>query len=221
MSRMPKSRPRPATAPAVRWEFKAQAVHLVLQDVKWSARRLRYGFDRGRATPLGRAARADRTGLPDWAQETAAQRSRWPAISDQHVGQSVGIPDDVFYRVQAILTGRVQTSGPYQRRRPDPPLTGVHQVRGVRTGPHRQLVEGPQCAVRRSYHCLPPCRAVNIPKARLEGLFADELARFQPTPGYMRLLKESVLRVWHDRKASVNEEIASAEHRTKVIRAEA
>ena len=58
------------------------------------------------------------------------------------------IPDDVFYRVQAILTGRVQTSGPYQRRRPEFPLTGVHQVRGVRTGCHRQLVEGTQCAIR-------------------------------------------------------------------------
>ena len=45
----------------------------------------------------------------------------------------------------------------------------------------------------------------------------DELERFQPTPGYMRLLKESVLRVWHDRKASVKSEVANAEHRTKAI----
>jgi hypothetical protein len=29
---------------------------------------------------------------------------------------------------------------------------------------------------------------VNVTKARLEGLFVDELERFQPTPGYMRLL---------------------------------
>ena len=42
---------------------------------------------------------------------------------------------------------------------------------------------------------------VNIPKDRLEGLFVDELARLQPTAGYMRMLKESVLRGWHDRKA--------------------
>ena len=58
---------------------------------------------------------------------------------------------------------------------------------------------------------------MNITKARLEGLFVDELERFQPTPGYMRLLKESVLRVWHDRKASVKNEVASAEHRAKAI----
>lgn len=58
---------------------------------------------------------------------------------------------------------------------------------------------------------------MNITKARLEGLFVDELERFQPTPGYMRLLKESVLRVWHDRKASVRSEVASAEQRAKAI----
>jgi hypothetical protein len=45
------------------------------------------------------------------------------------------------------------------------------------------------------YHCRPGCRAVNVTKAKLEGLFADELALLQPTPGYMRLLKESVLQI--------------------------
>jgi hypothetical protein len=45
----------------------------------------------------------------------------------------------------------------------------------------------------------------------------DELEHFQPTPGYMRLLKESVLRVWHDREASVKNEVMSAEHRAKAI----
>ena len=33
----------------------------------------------------------------------------------------------------------------------------------------------------------------------------------------MRLLKESVLRVWHDHKASVKNGVASAEHRAKAI----
>jgi hypothetical protein len=45
------------------------------------------------------------------------------------------------------------------------------------------------------YHCRPGCRAVNVTKAKLEGLFADELALLQPTPGYMRLLKKSVLQI--------------------------
>ncbi len=67
------------------------------------------------------------------------------------------------------------------------------------------------------YHCRPGCRAVNVTKAKLEGLFADELALLQPSPGYMRLLKESVLQIWKARKAAVSQEIAIAERAAKAI----
>jgi site-specific DNA recombinase len=67
------------------------------------------------------------------------------------------------------------------------------------------------------YHCRPKCRAVNVTKARLEGLFVDELERLQPTPGYMRLLKESVLQVWHQRKGAVRGELEDVERKVKAI----
>jgi site-specific DNA recombinase len=67
------------------------------------------------------------------------------------------------------------------------------------------------------YHCRPGCRAVNVTKATLEGLFADELAKLQPTPGYMRLLKESVLRIWKAQKTAIRDEIANAERAVKAI----
>lgn len=54
-------------------------------------------------------------------------------------------------------------------------------------------------------------------KAKLEGLFADELALLQPTPGYMRLLKEFVQQIWNARKAAVREEISNAERVAKAI----
>src|SRR5262249_30499978 len=38
-----------------------------------------------------------------------------------------------------------------------------------------------------------------------------------PTPGYMRLLKESVLQIWKARKATVRDEIAAAERAAKAI----
>jgi hypothetical protein len=50
------------------------------------------------------------------------------------------------------------------------------------------------------YHCWRRCRAVNISKTRLEGLFVDELKELQPKPGFMRLVKEHVLRAWEQRK---------------------
>jgi hypothetical protein len=59
---------------------------------------------------------------------------------------------------------------------------------------------------------------VNVTKATLEGLFADELVLLQPTPGHMRLLKESVLQIWKARIATVREEIVTAERAAKAIR---
>ena len=67
------------------------------------------------------------------------------------------------------------------------------------------------------YLCQPGCRAVSVSKATLEGRFADELALLQPTPGYMRLLKESVVKIWKARKAAVREELDRAERAAKAI----
>src|SRR6185436_386295 len=67
------------------------------------------------------------------------------------------------------------------------------------------------------YHCWRQCRAVNATKSKLEGLFVDELERLQPTPGYMRLVKELVLRAWERRKTEVGSEAADAERKTKAI----
>jgi len=46
---------------------------------------------------------------------------------------------------------------------------------------------------------LSQCRAVNVSKVKLEGAFVDELAMLQPTPGYMRLVKDRILHVWEQR----------------------
>jgi len=47
------------------------------------------------------------------------------------------------------------------------------------------------------------------------GLFADELALRQPTPGYMRPLKESVLQIWKARKAAIRKELDRVERAAK------
>jgi hypothetical protein len=58
---------------------------------------------------------------------------------------------------------------------------------------------------------------VNITSAKLEGLFVDELERFQPTPGYIRLLKESVLRVWQEREGMVKNEVDYVDRKANAI----
>jgi site-specific DNA recombinase len=126
------------------------------------------------------------------------------------------IHEDLFYRVQAVLSGRAPITVPRQRAHPDFPLRGFVRCESCRRGLTGSWSKG-RSEYYAYYHCRPGCRAVNVSKATLEGLFTDELARLQPTPGYLRLLKESVLQIWKARKAAVRSEIETAERAAKVI----
>ena len=58
---------------------------------------------------------------------------------------------------------------------------------------------------------------MNVSKAVLEGAFADELALLQPTPGYMRLVKDRILNVWEQRRAEAKDRTVEQEKRVKLI----
>ena len=68
------------------------------------------------------------------------------------------------------------------------------------------------------YHCRGRCRAVNISKTRLEELFVDELARLQPTAGFMRLVKDRVLTAWREMQGDARKRVAEIERKQKAIR---
>jgi hypothetical protein len=101
-------------------------------------------------------------------------------------------------------------------RAPGFPSARIRSLRVVWTRSDWQLVKGSKRVLR--LLPLPPRLPCHDTNATLDGLFADELALLQPTPGYMRLLKESVLRIWKARKAAVHEEIATAERAAKPSR---
>ena len=67
------------------------------------------------------------------------------------------------------------------------------------------------------YHCQRQCRAVNVSKTKLEGLFVEELALLQPIPGYMRLVKDRVLYVWQQLTSEIKERAADSDRRVKAI----
>jgi hypothetical protein len=67
------------------------------------------------------------------------------------------------------------------------------------------------------YHCQRQCRAVNISKASLEGAFVDELALLQPTPGYMRLVKDRILCVWEQRRTEAKDRTTEQQRRVSAI----
>ena len=130
------------------------------------------------------------------------------------------ISEEVFYRVQAVLAGRVQPTSPRQRNRPEFPLRGFVRCSACGRGLTGSWSKGRHGRYA-YYHCRPRCRVVNVTKARLEGLFVDELERLQPTPGYMRMLKESVLQVWQQHKGAVRGELEDVERKAKADSTEA
>jgi site-specific DNA recombinase len=127
------------------------------------------------------------------------------------------VSDETFYRVQAVIEGRVQTTAPHKRSRPDFPLKGLVRCEACGRWLTASWSKGRNGRYA-YYHCWRQCRAVNISKTKLEGLFVDELKELQPNPGFMRLVKEHVLRAWEKRKAEVCHDVDEIERREKVIR---
>ncbi len=126
------------------------------------------------------------------------------------------ISEGTFFRSQAVLSGRAPTRAPKLRSHPDFPLRVFVRCETCGRGLTGSWSKG-RSDYYAYYHCRPGCRGVNVTKAKLETLFTDELGRLQPTPGYMRLLKESVLGIWKARQASIRADLAQAQRTADAI----
>jgi site-specific DNA recombinase len=127
------------------------------------------------------------------------------------------VTERVFFRVQAILDGRYEVTAPRDRNDPDFPLRGY--VRCETCGkPLTASWSKGRSDYYAYYHCRGRCRAVNISKTKLEELFVDELTRLQPTPGFMRLVKDRVLSAWREMQGDAKQRAAEIERRQKAIR---
>src|SRR4051794_23600290 len=122
------------------------------------------------------------------------------------------IDEATFYRVQAVLDGRGVVAGARPRDHPGFSLRGF-----VRCETCGRPLTGSWSKGRNGhyayYHCQRQCRAVNVSKATLEGAFVDELALLQPTPGYMRLVKDRILHEWEQRRAEANDRTTEQQRR--------
>lgn len=127
------------------------------------------------------------------------------------------IDEATFYRAQAVLDGRMAVPAPRQRNHPDFPLRGF-----VRCETCGRPLTGSWSKGRNGryayYHCQRRCGAINVSKAVLEGAFVDELELLQPTPGYMRVMKDRVLYVWEQECADAKGRTAEQERRLKAVR---
>jgi hypothetical protein len=126
------------------------------------------------------------------------------------------VTSELFERAQTVLSGRLPSTAPKLRSHPDFPLRNFVRCVRCSRGLTGSWSKG-RSEYYAYYHCRPGCRGVNVTKAKLESVFTDELARLQPSPGYMRLLKESVLQIWKGRKEAVRVGLADAECRGKAV----
>jgi site-specific DNA recombinase len=221
-----------------RWTFPAPLGYL--NAPKWSGKSL--VPDRERAPFITRAFDEFATGrftkqeVIARVTEAGLRTRRGLVLSPQSVGQMVRNPiyigkvespdyavstggdfeplvdEATFYRVQAVLDGRIVVAGPRQRNHPDFPLRGF-----VRCETCGRPLTGSWSKGRNGhyayYHCQRQCRAVNVSKGELEGAFVDELALLQPTPGYMRLVKDRILHVWEQRRAEAKDRTVEQQRR--------
>jgi len=127
------------------------------------------------------------------------------------------IAERIFFRVQAILDGRYEATAPRQCNDPDFPLRGYARCETCGKPLTASWSKG-RSDYYAYYHCRGRCRAVNISKTKLEELFVDELTRLQPTPGFMRLVKDRVLSAWREMQGDAKQRIAEIERKQKSIR---
>ena len=204
--------PDPARAPLVRRAFEDFATGRYTKD-EGRKRAIEFGLGTRRGKPLPaqtfdamfrNRVYIGRIEVPDYGVSTRGDFE--PLITE-----------GIFFRVQAILDGRMEVTAPRQRSDPDFPRRGY-----VRCESCGKPLTASWSKGRREYyayyHCRGGCRAVNIAKSKLEDLFVEELKRLQPTAGFMRLVKDRVIDAWRELKTDAQRRIAETERKQKLIR---
>lgn len=120
------------------------------------------------------------------------------------------VSDELFNRVQEILSGKRVSVTTHQRSHPDFSLRVF-----VRCGSCDTPLTGSWSKGRNYryayYRCRKPdCRAVNIRREKLEKQFVELLGELTPERHYMRLFSEIVRHVWTQKQASSQELIRKA-----------
>ena len=114
------------------------------------------------------------------------------------------VDEATFYRAQAVLDGRVVVSGPRQRNHPDCPSRGF-----VRCDVCGRPLTGGWSKGRNGHHAVLPLPAPVPSGGRQQGRARRRVPRranlLQPTPGYMRLVRDRILHVWQQRRAEAND----------------
>ena len=131
------------------------------------------------------------------------------------------ISEDLFYRVQAVLSGSRAEHDATAAGAPGLPTARLRALRVLWSRPHRQLVEGPQRVLTRTTTAaLAAARSTSRRRSSKDcsQTNSPDCSQRQATCGYDGFAQgQSVLQIWKARKAAVREELATAERAAKAI----
>lgn len=108
------------------------------------------------------------------------------------------VSQEIFDRVQTLLTGKKIGITPYQRNNEDFPLrhSTSHETCGSPLTASWSKGRNRRYAY---YHCF-KCKKMNVPKEQLETLFFEHLNKLKPSPESIRLFKAVMLDSWKEKQ---------------------
>lgn len=121
------------------------------------------------------------------------------------------VDEELFYRVQKLLSGSPVIGKLHLRNHPDFPLRNFTKCKTcgrALTGSYSKGRNG-----KFPYYRCQTKKCLNIRKEKMETLFIDYLQRLQPQPECLKLFKEIVLRVWKQRRATLHEQVKALRKR--------
>jgi site-specific DNA recombinase len=139
---------------------------------------------------------------------------RWSERKKGNFEPIVG--QDLFDRVQAILTGRKPKMAPFQRHHPDFPLRGF-----IHCSKCGEVITGSWAKGRNKkypyYHCTGRCRGFILRKEKLEAKFTELLERMQIRQEYVDLFRQIVLDQWEKQNDATIDMLAACQREIKQL----
>jgi site-specific DNA recombinase len=124
------------------------------------------------------------------------------------------VDQDLFDRVQVILTGRKPKLTPFRRNHPDFPLRAF-----VRCSKCGQVITGSWSKGRNKkypyYHCAGRCRGFKLRKEKLEAKFTELLERMRIRREYVELFRKIVLSQWEKQSDVTIDMLAACQREVK------
>ena len=141
----------------------------------------------------------------------------WDDIGARRAAFERIVSEELFRRVQDVLSGRRKGTVPHERNHPDFPLRRFVNCWSCGTPLTGSWSRG-RGKKYAYYRCRKPgCRGVNVAKDTIENEFANFLTGMRPKMEYWQLFREIVVDTCHERQREAMESIRTFERRIETL----